>query len=115
MEKQNKKAVGKAYEDLATAYLINKGYKILARNYRCKVGEIDIIASDKDFLVFIEVKYRKNSAFGSPAEAVNYYKQQRILRAAKWYLSAHYHSEINCRFDVIEILDKKLSHVEAAF
>lgn len=86
MEKQNKKAVGKAYEDLATAYLIDKGYKILERNYRCKVGEIDIIAKDKNALIFIEVKYRKTTAFGAPAEAVNYYKQQRIMRSAKWYL-----------------------------
>lgn len=115
MEKQNKKAVGKVYEDLATAYLIDKGYKILARNYRCKVGEIDIIAKEKDVVVFIEVKYRKTLAFGSPAEAVNYYKKQRILRTAKWYLHAYYKNEINCRFDVIEILDEKLSHVEAAF
>ncbi|WP_242861418.1 YraN family protein [Cellulosilyticum ruminicola] len=115
MEKQNKKAVGKAYEDLATAYLIEKGYKILERNYRCRVGEIDIIAKEQEIVVFIEVKYRKTTAFGSPAEAVNYYKRQRILRIAKWYLHAHYNIEINCRFDVIEILDKKLSHIEAAF
>nr|WP_302596200.1 YraN family protein [uncultured Cellulosilyticum sp.] len=115
MEKQNKKAVGKAYEDLATAYLIDKGYSIVEKNYRCKLGEIDIIAKDYDMLVFIEVKYRKTVAFGSPGEAVTYYKKQRILRSAKWYLRQHYYSEINCRFDVIEILDEKLSHVEAAF
>ncbi len=115
MEKQNKKAVGKAYEDVATAYLIDKGYKILEKNYRCKIGEIDIIAKHRGILIFIEVKYRKTLAFGSPGEAVNYYKQQRIIGSAKWYLRQHYNTEINCRFDVIEVLDEKLSHIEGAF
>lgn len=115
MEKQNKKAVGKAYEDLATAYLIDKGYSILEKNYRCKLGEIDIIAKDHGTVVFVEVKYRSTMAFGSPGEAVNYYKQQRILHIAKWYLRQHYKTEIDCRFDVIEILNEKLSHVKAAF
>lgn len=115
MEKQNKKAVGKAYEALATAYLINKGYEIVVNNYRCKMGEIDIIAKDQETLVFVEVKYRKTTTFGSPGEAVNYPKRQKIIGVARWYLRQHYQTEVNCRFDVIEILDKQLSHIEAAF
>jgi len=119
MQKQknpiNKRTIGSQYEKLATDYLKNKGYEILCNNYRCKLGEIDIIARFEEAIIFIEVKYRTNSLYGYPREAVHYKKQRRILLAAKWYLREHYNYELNCRFDVIEILDDAMTHIEAAF
>ena len=80
------KEIGKLGEDLATKYLETLGYQIIERNFRCKVGEIDIIAKDKDYLVFIEVKYRKDNKKGIPAEAVNHNKRKKIIKATKYYI-----------------------------
>ena len=96
------KLTGQCGEDVATALLKKKGYKIVERNYRNKIGEIDIIAKNKEDLVFIEVKTRKSEKFGTPAEAVTYYKKQKIVNTAKWYLSNN-PTELNIRFDVIEV------------
>ena len=78
MEKYNK-CIGNFGEDEAIRYLIKNKYKIIERNYSCKLGEIDIIAKDKDVLVFIEVKTRTNDKYGSPSLAVNYYKKRKII------------------------------------
>ncbi len=96
------KLTGQCGEDAAAAILKKKGYKIVERNYRNKIGEIDIIAKNKDDLVFVEVKTRKSEKFGTPAEAVTYYKKQKIVNTAKWYLSNN-PTELNIRFDVIEV------------
>ncbi|WP_242875926.1 YraN family protein [Cellulosilyticum sp. I15G10I2] len=119
MQKQsmqkNKRLIGAAYEKLATDSLTAKGYTIICNNYRCKVGEIDIVAKIQECIVFIEVKYRANSLYGFPREAVNYKKQQRIKLTAKCYLRQHEKYEVSCRFDVIEILGDVLTHIEGAF
>ena len=97
--------IGSIGEDYAEQILHDKGYIILERNYKCKAGEIDIIAKDGDTFVFVEVKTRQSTTFGNPSEAVNYFKQQRILKSAFWYLRFQEH---DMRFDVFEILYKPL-------
>ncbi len=110
---------GKVGEIIATNYLKQKGYKIIANNYKNKIGEIDIIAKDKDFLVFVEVKTRMSRAFGDPAEAVNLQKQYKIRQVATLYLKQHRMLEANCRFDVISIVGQlenhKIRHIPNAF
>ena len=114
-----KNTYGKVGEAIATDFLKQKGYKIIANNYKNKIGEIDIIAKDGDCLVFVEVKARMSRAFGDPAEAVNYYKQQKIRNVATLYLKQHHMLETNCRFDVLSILgqqtDAEIRHIENAF
>ncbi len=111
----NKRQIGTKYEQMAKEYLEAKGYLILCMNYRCKIGEIDIIAQHENYFIFIEVKYRAKSSFGYPREAVNYKKQQKITYVAQYFLRSQSHSYANCRFDIIEILDTTLTHIIAAF
>ena len=94
--------VGAWGEALAAAYLQKKKYKILAGNYRCRFGEIDIIAENKDYLVFVEVKLRKNDKFASAMDFVDVHKQNRLRTTAEVYLS-QYPTDLQPRFDVIEI------------
>lgn len=96
------KLTGQCGEDAAAAFLRKKGYKIIERNYKNKIGEIDIIAKNKEDLIFVEVKTRKNEKFGTPAEAVTYYKKQKIVNTAKFYLFQN-PTSLNIRFDVIEV------------
>jgi putative endonuclease len=100
----NNISLGKLGEQSACDFLRHKGYKIIIQNYRCKMGEIDIIAEKSGEIVFVEVKTRTNVLYGSPAEAVNYRKQQKILRTALCYLSRLPNSNVRCRFDILEIL-----------
>lgn len=102
-------------EDIACKYLQKVNYIILERNFRCRSGEIDIIALDKDYIVFIEVKYRKNNAYGYPREAVNYYKQRNISKVASYYLLIHNAFHKNCRFDVVEIIGENIELIQNAF
>jgi putative endonuclease len=111
----NKSKIGKEQEEIALNYLKKKGYKIVHKNYSCKLGEIDIIAEDKDVVVFVEVKYRKSDYFGLPREAVNYYKQQKIRRVATFYLKWNRKLTTPCRFDVIEILGTNIEHIQNCF
>ena len=115
----NSKRLNKVYgamgEDIATKYLVKNGYRILAKNYKNRIGEIDIIALDKGIIVFIEVKYRHNDKFGMPREAVNKNKQYKIRQVATVYLKANQKLDSHCRFDVIEILDDKITHLENCF
>ena len=112
----NKRAVGTAYERQAGAFLSEQGYEILQYNYRCARGEIDIIAREGGYLVFVEVKYRKDIRGGHPLEAVNLSKQRKICRTAEYYcLRYGYGEETPCRFDVIGILGTEMIHVEHAF
>lgn len=108
-------AKGKLGEAKATEYLKSKGYKILVQNFKTKIGEIDIIASKDNFVVFVEVKARKNSDFGLPREAVNYYKQRKIRMVATQYLKSTNKLNTPCRFDVVEILGDKIEHIENCF
>lgn len=112
----NKRRVGAQYEDLAARCLEEKGYRILERNYRCRQGEIDLIALDGRCLVFVEVKYCRDGRSGDPAEAVNFRKQRRIIRTAAYYC---YNKNIGeshpCRFDVVSVLGSEVRHIENAF
>lgn len=107
---------GKKAERLAAAYLIHRGIRIVEKNYRCRQGEIDLIGWEKDCLVFIEVKARKDLSCGYPGEAVTLVKQKRIFDTALFYC---YQKKIdkNCplRFDVVEILKNQIRHTKNAF
>jgi len=112
-----KRKIGDIGEDAAVKFLEDKGYKILKRNFYCRVGEIDIIAVDGEETVFIEVKTRKSDAFGTAAEFVTHQKQQRIIKTALYYIGG---SDIPLRFDVIEVYHQnsevtRINHIENAF
>ncbi len=118
--KTNNKTTGNLGEELAADFLRKKGIKIVKQNYRQITGEIDLIASVENELIFIEVKTRSGHKFGSPAEAVTIKKQQQIIKTALAYLSENNLVNINIRFDVIAItLDKEkeplIQHIEHAF
>lgn len=100
MERQ---AFGKSGEDLAVAELERRGYSILARRYRTRHGEIDIVATDRGTLVFVEVKARTTGEFGTAAEAVTPAKRRRLVRMALDYLARSRAGEVACRFDVVAI------------
>jgi len=114
MYKDNK---GYEYEEIAKKYLLKNNYKIIEQNFISKFGEIDIIAIKDGIIAFIEVKGRKNVDFAFPREAVAIYKQKRIITSAKYFLLKKGYDDIQCRFDVIEIIldDKVLDHIEDAF
>ncbi|MCI9105893.1 MAG: YraN family protein [Lachnospiraceae bacterium] len=112
---ENKRDIGKRYEELAADYLCKKGVEILERNYRNHTGEIDLIGRDGECLVFIEVKYRRNRKNGEPAEAVTAKKQQHIRRTAQYYLYSHRCGDVPCRFDVISILGNRIDWITNAF
>ena len=115
MEK-NKRKTGSRYEERACAFLTAQGYRILERNYHCKVGEIDLIAKEGDYLVFVEVKYRSSNRAGDPAEAVNFKKQNKICRTASFYMMcAGMHQDDPVRFDVVSILGDKIRLIRNAF
>ena len=90
-------------EILAARFLRDKGYGILSSNYRCRFGEIDIIASDKRYLVFVEVKTRREDARYLPREAVTVTKQRKLLQTAAMYMS-RFPTNLQPRFDVIEVV-----------
>lgn len=95
--------IGKAGEEAAASFLRRSGYKILATNYKNKLGEIDIIACDRDTYVFIEVKTRYSDRFGSPLEAVSYAKQRQISKAAVSFLKENNLLDKRARFDVVSV------------
>ena len=98
--------VGKFGEDEAVKYLEQKGYKILDRNFSCKRGEIDIIALDKDEIVFIEIKARISLKYGLPSEAVTKNKLKHIYKTSEYYLYTRNLLNENTRIDVIEVYIK---------
>ena len=112
---RNKRKTGAAYEQAAGYYLEQQGYVILQYNYRCRIGEIDLIARDGRYLVFIEVKYRKNGSRGNPLEAVDAKKQYRISRCAQYYLMEKRLGDIPCRYDVIGIEGSRITLIKNAF
>lgn len=109
-------------EAAAAAYLKGKHYKLQASGYRCRYGEIDLIVSNREYLVFVEVKLRKNAHFASAAEHVDYHKQNRLRTTASLYLSEN-PTKLKTRFDVIEIYapdsqatsSPEIHHMEDAF
>ncbi len=96
-------AQGATAEELALHYLETQGLTLVARNFRCRVGELDLIMRDGEQLVFVEVRSRRHSRYGTPAESVTWTKQQRLLRAAAFYLQRR-RLDLPCRFDVVAIL-----------
>ena len=94
---------GAAAEDLAATLVSALGYKVLARNWRCRFGELDLVAEDGRTLVFIEVKARGARSRATPEQAVNEVKQARLSRIAGEYLAAHGLLERDCRFDVVAV------------
>lgn len=113
---KNTRKIGSIYEKKAAEYLRQCGYRILTMNYRCRMGEIDIVARDGRYLVFIEVKYRAGKKGGLPQEAVDYKKQSRICKVADYYCMTHGHSRNTpCRFDVAAILGTEITLIQDAF
>lgn len=107
---KNSTHIGKYAEALAEAYLTSQGLRILSRNYQCRTGEIDRIATDKQVIIFIEVRYRSNNRFGHPAATIDWHKQRKIIQTAAHYLQRQPIS-YPCRFDVVTItgnLDPKV-------
>lgn len=95
---------GRLAEDFACRYLQQRGLSLLARNYHCRRGEIDLIMKERDSIVFVEVRYRRNARFGTAAETVDRAKQSRLIAAAGYYLLCHAESARRpCRFDVVSI------------
>lgn len=113
--------IGAFGENAAAEYLISRGMSIIKRNYYCRAGEIDIIARDGEYTVFVEVKTRKSSNYGTPAEFVDRRKQERIIKTALYYAGGN---DIAMRFDIVEIYyhinggdmkADKVNHIENAF
>lgn len=120
MKKYNK-LIGNYGENLATDYLKSKDYKILNRNFICKLGEIDIIASKNNIIVFIEVKSRFSTKFGMASESIDIRKRFKIIKVANYYLTISKTTDFFVRFDSIEINFSKdnskyeIIHIEDSF
>ncbi len=99
-----KKELGQKGEEFALRFLKKRGYQIIQKNYVCKMGEMDIIAKEKDTLVFIEVKTRTSTTFGPPQLAVNHKKQSQMSKVALYFLKEKKLEDIKARFDVVAIL-----------
>ena len=109
--------IGNFGEDAAAEYLSRNGYLILQRNFKCKTGEIDIIAVEDGCTVFVEVKTRKNSNYGYASEFVDFRKQEKIRKAAMYFIKSY---DADIRFDVIEVYHtgavvNKINHIKDAF
>jgi putative endonuclease len=102
--RREKKELGKKGEEVALRFLKKKGYRIIEKNYVCKLGEMDIIAKEKDTLAFIEVKTRTTTEFGPPQLAVNSSKQRQLSKVALNYLKEKHLEDVKARFDVVAIL-----------
>jgi len=114
--KTSTKTIGDQAESTAEKFLQNNKLKIIERNYRSRLGEIDIIAEDKGTLVFIEVKFRKSISHGLPYETVTASKQCKIIRTAESYLQkSRCSSNKACRFDVISIHNQDINWIKNAF
>lgn len=122
----NRRETGARYEDLAAAFLTQKGFQVVERNYRCRCGEVDLVARERvpmpdgavaDYLVFIEVKYRASGTkAGGPLMAVDRKKQERMIRTAGVYLKHRCLGEDTpVRFDVVGITPEGIEHVRDAF
>lgn len=114
--RMNKRLLGDLEENLACEYMKKNGYTILERNFRCKIGEIDIVALDGKYLVFVEVKYRSTNRYGEPVYAINKTKQNRIYRVAEFYiLEKGLSAETPVRFDAVTIMGDHIQIIKNAF
>lgn len=116
MIRKNKRQIGFCYEQQAAAYLEEQGYTLLEHNYYCRLGEIDLIAREGGYLVFVEVKYRSTSGSGSAAEAVHKAKQKRIYQCAQMYMKQQRISFFQpIRFDVLAVDGTQITLIKNAF
>ena len=117
--KHVRQRLGDAGEEAAAELLRGRGYRIVARQHRCRRGEVDLIAEKGELLVFVEVRTRATSVFGAPEETVGFAKQHRIIAAARDFLARRRGPERGARFDVIAVVDgprgPQLTHYENAF
>lgn len=111
----NSRSTGEYYETIAAGYLEEIGHVIVEKNFRCRLGEIDLITRDGDYLVFVEVKYRLTNASGSPAEAVNYPKIRTICKVSDFYRFTKGLGDISVRYDVIAIAGEEITYIKNAF
>ena len=112
----NKRKIGSRYEESAAAFLQKQGFRILGKNFRCRQGEIDLVCREGKELVFTEVKYRSDASCGSPFEAVDFRKQEKIRRTALFYLCRYgYPENTPCRFDVVGITGSNIQLIRNAF
>lgn len=112
-------ALGRQGEAVAEAFLRDRDYRILARNFRCRSGEIDIVALDGNMLVFVEVRSRRGAQAGTPFESVTPQKQQQVVRVARVFLSQRGWTDRDARFDVVGVRfdddPPTVEHLPAAF
>ena len=110
---------GRQGEEIAERFLRKKGYAVVQRNYRCPAGEVDLIVLDRRVIVFVEVKTRSGDRFGTPLEAVEARKQQKMMRAAQFFLTQKGLHQRDARFDVVGISwpggKPIVEHIENAF
>ena len=112
----NKRSLGTAYEELACERLTQEGLRILQKNYRVRIGEIDIVAEEEGVLVFVEVKYRASRDCGGASYAISLRKQQKIRRVAQWYMQQHHiPQDAFCRFDAVLIDGSDITHIRNAW
>ena len=109
--RQPGKETGVRAEDIARRHLEQRGLKTRTKNYRCRLGEIDLIMEEGNTLVFVEVRYRRSTDFGSAAESVNRLKQRKLIKTAEHYLNNSALPEPPCRFDVLAISGRNLENV----
>ena len=107
--------MGREGEEAAERHLEAIGLRILERRWRCRVGEIDLVAEDGELLVFVEVKARGGEGFGRPAESITAAKRRRLTRVARWFLAERNADERRCRFDVVEVVGPEVRHLVDAF
>ena len=118
---QSRRVLGETGEELAARYLEAQGLRLLERNVRLRGGELDIVARDGPVLVFVEVRTRRGTRFGTPEESVDRRKQERLARLAREYLQDRRLSGVNCRFDVVSVLylrgepAPRILHIRDAF
>lgn len=107
--------LGNKGEQQAADYLVKQGYNMLARNYKSKTGEIDIIAGEKGYIVFVEVKMRNDLSFGSGAEAIDRTKQRKIAQTAMFYIKQNRLEKRDFRFDLITVENDVIKHDKNIF
>ncbi|MEW6623263.1 MAG: YraN family protein [Bacillota bacterium] len=115
----NRLELGKKGEDLAACYLQERGCRLLCKNYRCPLGEIDLVMTKDNIIIFVEVKTRTNYNYGMPYESVSYHKIKKLRQVANYFLKENCMTGKNCRFDVVSVLWTSLGHhieiIENAF
>jgi len=99
----DRRGVGKFGEQVAARFLRRRGYRILYQNWRCFLGEIDVVAKDRGFLVFVEIKTRTSGAFGSGCAAVGWAKQQKLIRLSRVFMKRYGLADVPCRIDIVSI------------